>query len=166
MKVLIIGYPDSGKSELAERMVTDISAPGERIYLATMIPYGAEGAARVEKHRKMREGKGFTTIEAPFDIADAIEKADKPDNSTVLLECLSNLVANELFERHASPDELTSRLSDDVVRLADKVRDLIIVSNHFDITADFDDETANYAQALDKLNDALADICDKVIRIE
>ena len=69
MTVLIIGHPDSGKSELAERMVTEISAPGERIYLATMIPYGEDGAARVEKHRKMREGKGFTTIEAPFDIS-------------------------------------------------------------------------------------------------
>ncbi len=165
MTVLIIGHPDSGKSEQAERMVTDISAPGERIYLATMIPYGSDGAARVEKHRKMREGKGFTTIEAPFDINDAIEKADVPGDSTVLLECLSNLVANELFERHALPEEVLTKLSDDVIKLAGKVRNLIIVSNHFEITPEFDKETATYAKTLDALNDSLVSVCDKVIRI-
>jgi adenosylcobinamide kinase/adenosylcobinamide-phosphate guanylyltransferase len=164
--VLIIGHPDSGKSELAERMVTEISAPGERIYLATMIPYGAEGAARVDKHRKMREGKGFTTIEAPFDITEAIGKIDKPADSTVLLECLSNLVANELFERHTLPSEITAKLSDDVKQLAGKVNNLIIVSNHFEITADFDEETKTYAQTMDTLNDELVGICDKVIRID
>lgn len=165
MTVLIIGHPDSGKSELAEQMVTEISAPGERIYLATMIPYGEEGAARVEKHRKMREGKGFTTIEAPFDIVDAVEKTDAPGDSTVLLECLSNLVANELFERHTLPEEITAELTGDVTELAGKVRNLIIVSNHFEITPDFDEETATYAKTLDTLNDALTGVCDKVIRI-
>ena len=55
MTALIIGYPDSGKSALAEKMVTEISSPDERIYLATMIPYGDEGAARGEKHVMMRE---------------------------------------------------------------------------------------------------------------
>lgn len=166
MTVLIIGHPGSGKSEMAERMVTDISAPGERVYLATMIPYGEDGAARVAKHRKMREGKGFTTIEAPFDIADAIDGADVPGDSTVLLECLSNLVANELFERHAQPDEITARLTEDVTGLAARVRNLIIVSNHFEITPDFDNETVTYAQTMDALNDSLTIICDKVIRIE
>ena len=72
MTVLIIGYPESGKSELAENMVMEMAAPGDRVYLATMIPYGDEGASRVEKHRKMREGKGFETIEAPFDIASTV----------------------------------------------------------------------------------------------
>lgn len=146
-------------------MVTDISSPGERIYLATMIPYGEDGAARVKRHRKMREGKGFTTIEVPFDISDAIEQIDEPGDSTVLLECLSNLVANELFERHMLPEEITARLKDDVTGLAAKVRNLIIVSNHFEITPDFDEETATYAKTLDKLNDSLTGLCDKVIRI-
>lgn len=165
MTVLIIGHPDSGKSEMAEQMVTDISSPGERIYLATMIPYGEDGAARVKKHRKMREGKGFTTIEAPFDISDVIGQIDEPGNSTVLLECLSNLVANELFERHALPEEVISELKNDVTGLAGKVKNLMIVSNHFEITAEFDDETAAYAKTLDTLNDELAGACDEVIRI-
>ena len=45
MNVLIIGYPDSGKSKLAEDMVLEMSAPGERVYIATMIPFGEEGRA-------------------------------------------------------------------------------------------------------------------------
>ena len=57
--VLIIGYPDSGKSAIAEKMVTEMSDPDCRLYVATMIPYGQEGRDRVEKHRRMRAGKGF-----------------------------------------------------------------------------------------------------------
>lgn len=59
MTTLIIGYPDSGKSAMAERMVTEMSEPGERVYLATMIPFGQEGRDRIARHRKLREGKGF-----------------------------------------------------------------------------------------------------------
>lgn len=165
MTVLIIGHPDSGKSELAEQMVTDMSATGERVYLATMIPYGAEGAARVEKHRKMREGKGFMTIEAPFDIQSALDGIPEAEKKTVLLECLSNLAANEIFERHASSEEVTDKLSDDILQLAAKVNDLIIVSNHFEITPDFDEETVIYAKTMDSLNEALGKVCDKIIEI-
>lgn len=163
MKVLIIGYPDSGKSKLAEDMVMEMSAPGERMYLATMIPYGDEGRERVAKHRKMREGKGFKTVETPFDASAAAESAGAGKNTTVLLECLSNLVANELFERHAEGGEVIERVTADMERLADMARDLVIVSNHFEITWSFDEETVQYARTLDEVNERLAGSADKTI---
>ena len=199
MIILIIGYPDSGKSELAEQMVTEMSAPGERIYLAAMIPYGEEGSARIGKHRKMREGKGFITIEAPFDVSEAFDRffecraghkadaaveadrgsttADPPTEETVctggrergrmtvLLECLSNLVANEMFERQTDPETLTQKLTDDILKLSKTVRNLVIVSNHFKVTEDFDDETRAYAEVMDRVNDRISRIADDVIRI-
>ena len=166
MTVLIIGYPYSGKSELAENMVMDMASPGERVYLATMIPCGDEGAARIERHRKMREGKGFETVEAPFDIASAIEEKGGCTDRTVLLECLSNLAANELFERHESADAAADKIVSDIARLKELVRDLVIVSNHYEIKEDFDEETVMYAKTLDELNSRISAAADKVIRIE
>ena len=166
MTVLIVGYPESGKSELAESMVMEMASPGERVYLATMIPCGDEGAARIKRHRKMREGKGFETIEAPFDIASAAEEKGGYADRTVLLECISNLAANELFERHESADAAADKIVSDIARLKELVRDLVIVSNHYEIKEDFDEETVMYAKMLDTLNDRISAVADKVIRIE
>ena len=166
MTILIVGYPESGKSELAEDMVMEMASPGERVYLATMIPFGDEGASRIERHRKMREGKGFETIEAPFDIVSAFEEKGGCADRTVLLECLSNLAANELFEREESPDAAADKIISDIARLKELVRDLVIVSNHYEIKEDFDEETVMYARTLDAVNGRIGAIADKVIRIE
>ena len=170
MITLIIGYPDSGKSAIAEKMVTEISEPDERIYIATMIPYGDEGRERVERHRRFRAGKGFRTIESPFDICTAAADLSKEDNvklqdMTVLLECVSNLVANELFVRHTDPEEMTDRLYRDIRHLSEQVRNLIIVTNHFEIEEGFDDETRMYSASLDELNERLSKFADNTIRL-
>ena len=46
----------------------------------------------------LRQGKGFITIESPKDVG-RVEKLEKTGNGklTVLLECVSNLTANEMF---------------------------------------------------------------------
>jgi len=164
--ILIVGYPDSGKSAAAEEMALQISGPGERIYLATMIPYGDEGEERIRRHREMRSGKGFNTIEAPFDIAGALDGTEDAENKTVLLECLSNLVANELFERHTDPGETSAKLTSDVMELSEKVKDLIVVSNHFEPKGDYDPDTSMYIQTMDVINGMLSEKADKTIYIE
>ena len=118
---LIIGGSASGKSEYAERLVCSLH--GKRIYAATMEPFGEEGRERIVRHRKLREGKGFVTVEVPRDLgvfADELWKSrtqgevfgkvpdtetalENPDTKAaretcnILLEDLPNLVANELF---------------------------------------------------------------------
>ena len=167
--MLIIGYPDSGKSSLAEKAVLELSAPGDRIYLATMIPYGEDGRARIDRHRRMREGKGFITIEEPFDIYDRLTgdpEIGELKSKTVLLECVSNLAANELFERHTAPADAADKITSDIRRLAGEVRNLVIVTNHFEKESSFDEETAAYADILDVINDRLSAFADKVIRID
>lgn len=169
MTVLIIGYPESGKSVLAEHMVMENSAPEERIYLATMIPYGEDGEERVARHRRMREGKGFITVEAPFDLCESLEEfADKESidlsGMTVLLECVSNLAANELFERGAERNETIEKVCSDISSLAGKVRNLIIVTNHFEEEECFDEETLAYAGTLDRINERLSRLADDTVR--
>ena len=147
--VFIIGSPDSGKSAMAEEIVTELSDPDHRIYIATMIPYGKEGRERVRRHRMMRDGKGFITIEAPFDICSSLSDYDMSNGSmlgdmTVVLECLSNLVANELFERRSGRDEMLGRLYEDIRWIAKRAGNFGIVSNHFEIEESYDEETRIY----------------------
>ena len=62
MMTLITGGSGSGKSAFAENCV---QAQGEarRIYIATMFPYDKESYGRIDRHRTMRAGKGFETVE-------------------------------------------------------------------------------------------------------
>ena len=64
MITLVTGGSGSGKSAYAEDVA--VSAEGtEKYYIATMQIYDAEGERKVERHRKLRAGKGFTTVESP-----------------------------------------------------------------------------------------------------
>ena len=92
MFTLVIGGAASGKSEYAESRVTDL--PGRRIYLATMRPWDQECRNRIDRHRRLRLGKGFETLERYTDLAGA----EIPAGANVLLECMSNLTANELYD--------------------------------------------------------------------
>lgn len=94
MLILVTGGAGSGKSLLAER----ISMRLKRMpfwYVATMQVWDQECRDRIDRHRRQRAGKGFQTVEAPVHLAEAA--AALPPDGTALLECLSNLVANEQF---------------------------------------------------------------------
>ena len=166
MTITVIGTPDSGKSKKAEDIVCNISGAGERYYIATMIPYGDEGAKRVEKHRHLREGKGFITIEQPMNVSLALEKIEKPDSATVLLECMSNLAANEMFEgKENDLSGISSRIAEDVRSIQAAVKNLIIVSNRFDEDPAFDDETKRYVMLMDMVNGQMKNLSDECIII-
>ena len=59
---LVTGGSGSGKSAYAEQCILDFGGT-RRVYIATMQPFGAEGQARIARHRKMRAAKKFSTIE-------------------------------------------------------------------------------------------------------
>ena len=66
MITLVTGGSGSGKSAYAESLL--YSCEGIRYYIATMQIYDAEGEKKVERHRKLRAGKGFLTIESPINV--------------------------------------------------------------------------------------------------
>lgn len=59
---VVTGGSGSGKSEYAEKLIAE-SALHRLIYVATMMVWDDEGRKRVRRHREMRSGKGFITIE-------------------------------------------------------------------------------------------------------
>lgn len=154
MITFIIGPNDSGKSSYAESLIEQ--GTNRRYYIATMIPYGSEGEARVKKHIKMREHLNMITIEDPYFIrADEIE-----DSSDVLLEDLSNLIANRMFG-----DGNVDLIIDELKALAKKVSNLIIVSIGGIMAEGYDEETTRYIKALNSINHSIETIADKTVRM-
>jgi len=128
--ILITGGSASGKSEYAERRAVQL--PGPRVYLAAMEVYGEEGEARVRKHRAMREGKGFRTVEQTRDLAQVFARGAVTEEDLVLLEDLSNLAANEMFlpdGRVRGEQETEELLVREVLSLSARCRELIVVGN-------------------------------------
>ncbi len=169
MTVLILGTPDSGKSRKAEALMEDISGEGDKIYIATMIPYGKEGEERVKKHRKMREGKGYLTIECPVDIISAASGIDRLEDRCCLLECLSNLIGNELHSednKGMDEDKLIDKITGDVMTLGSKCRHLVIVSNHFSMDdPEYDEDTKRYVRMTDLINKELSLKADQIYEL-
>ena len=92
MFTLVVGGAASGKSEYAEQLILRAGAL-PRYYVATMEPFGAEARARIARHRVLRAQKRFETIECPVGLSRVL----LPARGAALLECLSNLAANELY---------------------------------------------------------------------
>lgn len=150
MICLFSGGSGSGKSELAERCAVRLSQKkgAPLLYFATMRVWDEEGERRVQKHRAMREGRGFTTVESPSRLRTDVK------DSVVLLECLSNRLANAMFG-DGEPDPVELILSE-LSALAEK-NDLVVVTNEiFSDGARYDAETAQYIENLGLLNQKLA----------
>ena len=160
MLIFVSGAARSGKSEWAERKILDLSKDGPRIYLATAPVCDEEMRLRVLRHREARRGRGFVTIERPRDIAEIIPSV--PKDASVLLECLPNWLANEMFageEKTTESDltEIREKIYDTALSLSSCCRNLVIVSD--DIFSDgviYDEATENYIRLLGELHVLLA----------
>lgn len=170
MMMMVLGGAASGKSEYAEQMALEMAGGDAHYYLATMQPYGESGAFRVRRHRKLREGKGFVTMELTQDIAKAADLAEQPEYATILLEDLSNLLANEMFslppEQQLQIEPLCSKIIADIACVKNKFKNLILVSNNiFEDGDSYDPSTIAYRNALGKLHVLLAPLCDRVTEV-
>lgn len=165
----VYGGSGSGKSEFAENLVLS-HATDSRFYLATMQVYGEEGKERVLRHKKLREGKGFVTIEQTCDIQNAVSEINlnKADSSIVLLECISNLVANEMFKIDGIVEKniVVEKIKNDLNIFISKIKYIVIVSNNiFDDGIEYDSDTKNYMEALGILNEYLVKISDEAFEV-
>ncbi|MCR4797342.1 MAG: bifunctional adenosylcobinamide kinase/adenosylcobinamide-phosphate guanylyltransferase [Lachnospiraceae bacterium] len=178
MITLVYGGSSSGKSEFAENLVCK-SGCANKYYLATMKPT-PDTAERIKRHKNLREGKGFFTLEYERDIVKAVYEVEKnkqertgikaPSQSDriLLLECMSNLVANEMFrEGKIMPKEYCEKkIISDIMTLKDEVSSLVIVSNNvFEDGVSYAAGTKEYLRCLGGLNRTLAEMADKVYEV-
>lgn len=184
MITLVTGGSGSGKSAYAESLLS--SCEGIKYYIATMQIYDAEGEKKVERHRKLRAGKGFLTIESPINVgkiqfacAGKAEQAQyrqeverkvqgSSEKKSALLECMSNLTANEMFTKDGmkSEEEVVEKIVSEIQTLSQKLDNLVIVTNNvFEDGVIYDAGTMEYLKALGRINAALARLADRVAEV-
>ena len=164
--ILITGGSGSGKSEYGEYRVMEEQMP-LRFYVACMEVYGEEGRRKVERHRALRAGKGFVTLERPRGLSGLSLKGE--GKKAVILECVSNLAANAMFEKEGiQPDteELAEGLFDDILYLDSQADFLAVITN--EVGADGEDytpETMEYIRLMGRLNCLLAERASEVVEV-
>ncbi len=160
MDFLLTGGAACGKSTYAEKLV--LGFPKPRFYVAAMRPYGEESFIRIKRHRKMRAEKGFETIEKQTDV----DEIELPPHSTVLLECICNLVDNVMFDDQGNMYDVTDRIISEVLTLKSRAENLIVVTN--DVGSEYSDYSAGvkaYVQAIGDINIALAQSFENVYEL-
>ena len=163
MLVVVTGGSGSGKSAYAEQLLTKLTNT-EKYYIATMKPFGEEGRKRIARHQKQRQESNFMTVEQYVQI----EAADIPQGTSALLECMSNLVANEMFDEvsRRSIEKLCHDIVSGVEQLYARCTHLVVVTNEvFSDGNRYDKETRNYMECLGMINQRLAQIADCMVEV-
>ena len=181
---IVYGGSASGKSSYAESFALSLQGDGRLLYIATMYPYkwntteiDPETMQRIERHRAMRADKGFDTVECYRHVEHIVAKRQ----DVLLLECMSNLLANEMYLEQDSDDgglaetmsevektgvgmsetlsPVSKKIVQALVNLSTRVQDVVIVTN--DVFSDggsltYDESTREYVKNLAEINCALA----------
>ena len=166
MVTLILGGSGSGKSAYAEDYLLRMAADKKKYYIATMQVWDAEMQAKVDRHHRLREGKGYTTMEQPTALEQAVTQMEP--GGAALLECMSNLTANEMFSGEQPMDRQT--VIEKILRGVDVLRKqmdpLVIVTNNvFEDGIVYDSATMEYIEALGRINERLAAEADEVVEV-
>ena len=182
MIYFFIGKSNTGKSLKAEELAMTFDLPN-KLYVATMKVMDEDGEARVQKHRKQREGKGFETIERLYDIPKVISEIKNPKATTVLLECVANLVGNEIYENPGRTgktlllgesafnevkctedlEKYADEISFDIRKLSESVHNIVIVTNEYERDVDgYDDATRTYVMLLHMVNERISTFAEQI----
>ena len=161
MMILVTGGSGSGKSAYAEDRVLSLGE-GRRIYIATMYPFDLESKRRIDRHRRMRAGKGFETVERYTNLKELV----LPKDSTVILECMSNLAANEMFNEDGAKENTVDEIMEGIRLLKDHVKNLVVVTNEiFSEVSSYEGETGMYRIYLGEINRRMAEMADEVYEV-
>ena len=182
MMELVTGGIGSGKSAYAEEALcgpasspdrgqgneTGTQQDGQRYYIATMPSWDKETEKKIAKHRAMRAGKGFCTLEWYTDFEERLERADCPgmEGADILVECLSNLTANEMYMEGGAGKNTADAVIRGILCLRDRCRNLVVVTNDvFSESAEDSPEMRIYKETLGRINCALAEAADRVTEV-
>ncbi|MER9743943.1 bifunctional adenosylcobinamide kinase/adenosylcobinamide-phosphate guanylyltransferase [Mesorhizobium sp. M0187] len=153
----IIGGARSAKRAHAETLATALPPPWA--YIATAQAYDGEMRERIAQHRS-RRGEGWATIDAPLDLAGALEAL--PDSQPVLVDCLTLWLTNHMLADHDLEGECR-RLADVLSRprgpwfvVSNEVGQGIVPENAL---------ARRFRDAAGRLNQQIAVVADMVLLI-
>lgn len=203
MIYLITGGSGSGKSAYGEKLAAARYREAQKIhkeraglyYVATMFPYDEESRKRIERHRRMRDGKGFQTLECFYDLGrlwdghedifdgEAGENFGKSRGNVFLLECMSNFLANEMYMEKGrvkgKGEELSEKAREAIIEpikyLEQNAHSLIIITNEVFSDGNYaekvpdtiygEDSTYRYCRLLGEINCLLAKEAEAVVEV-
>ena len=122
---VLTGGVRSGKSAAA--LAAAAASGAAVVFLATAKPGDDDMAGRIERHRAERPA-GWTTLEAPRDLAAAVDAVD-PD-ATLIIDCLGLWVTNRMLEDPPpAGDELAEEAAGLARELAARPGKALVVTN-------------------------------------
>ena len=172
---VVTGGSGSGKSAYAEewickqRLQTDSR---HLYYIATMVPYGKETERKILRHRQMRSGKGFETIEC-FNRSEnrwyrqrrnsvRVQKRRNPAFRSV---CPIWLPMSYIADTGAKEQTEATILSG-IRALQAKCRGLAVVTNEvFGELPPHTEEMKTYLRVLGTVNQAMTKLADQVTEV-
>ncbi len=154
---LLIGGARSGKSDLAEQMA---ARSGKTVvFVATAAAGDDEMAERIRHHRANRPA-GWTTVEAPLALAEAVSQQDP--EAFLVVDCLTLWVSNLLGAGHADDDVLAAA-SGLANRLATRPGGAVVVTNEVGTgIVPVNPLARRYRDLLGRVNIATADLAATV----
>ena len=155
MITLVVGGARSGKSALAERLVTGLVAPVT--YVATVLVDGEDLdlVARVQAHRARRPDH-WRTVEAGDDLPDVLMGCV----GTVLLDSLGPWVAGSLLGDGVDASGFGVRLC---AALGERTGDTVVVSEEVGFGVHPSSESGRlFRDVLGSLNQAVSAVADEV----
>ncbi len=169
---LVTGGSGSGKSAFAEAEICrlrkeETGGNGSLYYIATMVPYGAETRKKIERHRIMRAGRGFETLECYTGLKTlAEERILRNGADCVLLECMSNLAANEIYMEEGSRQNAVQEILEGIRKLNARCGQLVVVTNEvFSELPPASAEMQEYERILGGINVQMAQLADRVTEV-
>lgn len=159
MITFVTGGQRSGKSRFAEKITLEKSS--KPIYIATAKIWDEDFRHRVELH-KQRRGPEWTTIEESLKVGDI----EIPDGSTVLLDCLTLLSTNWLFQCNENIDDAMVNVTMQLDMLFAKKADFIVVSNEIGLGGISENPLQRkFADLQGSVNQYVASIADEAFLI-
>lgn len=153
MILLVTGGARSGKSLYAETRIRGCA--GTPVYIATAQAFDEEMAARIAAH-KARRGAGWLDVEAPLELAQALQEAPE---GPVLVDCLTLWLSNLMFAERdieAQTEALGAALAargGEIVLVTNEVGQGIVPENAL---------ARRFRDAQGRLNQRVAQMADEV----
>ncbi|WP_242688428.1 bifunctional adenosylcobinamide kinase/adenosylcobinamide-phosphate guanylyltransferase [Bacillus sp. Cs-700] len=133
--IFIAGGVRSGKSRFAEKRAVSLRPTGGSLhYLACGQPSDHEMKSRIARHQNDRASANvpWETVECATDIGSVASSLN--ENAVVLLDCVTTLLSNELFQNDSWKEEvfqqkMKQKIQNDIEKLYERSEALVIVSN-------------------------------------
>ena len=170
---LILGGQKSGKSRRAELIASEWlarSPSNDAVLVATAQPWDEEMQERIARHRQDRAERtpGLRTVEEPVQLAEALAACCQP-HTLVVVDCLTLWLTNLLMpapdveQKKAFPHDPRVFIAMVLGAIRQAAGPLVLVGNEIGLgVSPLGRETRAFVDALGRLNQDVAQVCERV----